>query len=302
MINKDTKLSIIWNVTYKCPWDCAFCVMDASCNCERSELTLEQKIEVIKNIDIANCKIDTSGGEVLFNKEENMIILGKLSEKLGKENVGVSTSGFGIDDELAKNLSLIVSEVEMTMDAVPGRPYEYRQIGYHKVAGNAAVALKGNGVFVGLQTVLTREHYDQRDILDQLYIWMKEHEVDEWSLIRYFPSGRGEKFEQLALSEEENLELVDYIKELCTDEKGPKLDVHYLLPGSTKDSQCRCVKKSIGILPDGSVTSCFWGLDENGSIKDSKFYLGNLLEEKLSEILSGARAQYWMQYCGKCPL
>lgn len=299
---KTTTLSIIWNITNKCPWDCAFCVMDASFNCERAELALEQKLAVIKNIDIKNCKIDTSGGEVLFNKEENIKVLTALSEKFGKENVGVSTSGFGMDDKLANDLSLIVSDVEMTMDAIPGRIYEYRPIGYHKTAGRAAVVLKENGVYVGLQTVLTRVHYEQRDILAQLYLWMKENQVDEWSLIKYFPSGRGERFEELALSEEENRELVDYIERLCVNETGPKLDVHYLLPGSTKDDQCRCVKKSIGILPDGSVTSCFWGLDENGSIKDSKFYLGNLLEEKLSEILSGENAQYWLQYCGKCPL
>lgn len=296
------KLSIIWNVTYKCPWKCKFCVMDAgSCgNPKKRELSQEEKLKICRNIDIPDVKVDLSGGEVMLDKN-HLILIDELSNKLGKENIGISTSGYRIDEATAKYLSERVSDVEMTMDAIPGVHYEYREDGYHKTAGFAAKNLKVAGVYTGLQTVLTREHLEHPELLIGLRDFMIENKIDEWSLIRYFPSGRGEKYINLAMTDEENLNLVNKIKNMC-DGTDINLDIHYLLPGSPKDHQCRCVKKSVGILPDGSVTACFWGLDDSGSIKDSKFYLGNLLEKPLSEILNSGNALYWKNHCGGCPL
>lgn len=296
------KLSIIWNVTYKCPWNCKFCVMDAGNNCSKKELSLEEKLRICENIDVPNVRIDLSGGEVMLDKDSHLKLIDELSAKLGKDNVGISSSGFRVNDELGEYLSSRISDFEMTMDAVPGRSYEYREDAYHNTAGKAVKHLKDKGVFTGLQTVLTREHYDHPEYLEELKDWILENKVDEWSLIKYFPSGRGCNYPHLALSDEENLELVERVKNLCSDHHELNLDVHYLLPGSSKSHECRCVKKSIGILPDGNVTACFWGLDGKGAIKDSKFYLGNILEKPLSEILKGENAVYWKKSCGECPL
>lgn len=300
----EKRLSIIWNVTYKCPWKCKFCVMDAgSCGApKKKELSLEEKLQICRNIDIPNVKVDLSGGEVMCDKT-HLTLIDELSKKLGKEYVGISTSGFKIDkdEEIAKFLSTRVHDVEMTMDAIPGIHYCYREDAYHETAGNAAKNLKKAGIYTGLQTVLTREHMEHQELLIGLRDFMVENKIDEWSIIRYYPSGRGEHFKNLAMTDEENRNLVNKISNMCKG-TGINLDIHYLLPGSKKDSQCRCVKKSIGILPDGNVTACFWGLDDSGSIKDSKFYLGNLLEQPLSEILESKNAMYWKSYCGGCPL
>lgn len=298
----DKRLSIIWNVTYKCPWKCSFCIMDAgSCGSpNKKELTLKEKLQVCHNIDIPNVKVDLSGGEVMCNND-HLTLINELSKKLGKNSVGISTSGFNIDEETARFLSTRVHDVEMTMDAVPGVHYEYREDAYHETAGNAAKHLKEAGIYTGLQTVLTREHMENQEILIGLRNFMLENKIDEWSLIRYYPSGRGEHFKNLAMTDAENLTLVNKIKDM-SEGTGINLDIHYLLPGSPKDHQCRCVKKSIGILPDGNVTACFWGLDNSGAIKDSKFYLGNLLVQPLSKILESENAVYWKNHCGGCPL
>jgi len=296
------KLSIIWNVTYKCPWKCKFCIMDAgsSGTSKPKELTLNEKLQICRNIDLPNVKVDLSGGEVMLDKK-HLALIDELSKKLGKDSVGISTSGFKIDEEVAKFLSTRVADVEMTADAAPGVHYAYREDSYHKTAGLAAKNLKKAGVYTGLQTVLTREHLERQELLIGLRDFMSENEIDEWSLIRYFPSGRGEHFKNLAMTEKENLDLVNRIKDMC-EGTNINLDIHYLLPGSPKDHQCRCVKHSIGFLPDGNVTACFWGLDGTGSIKNSKFYLGNILEQPLSEILNSKNAVYWKNRCGRCPL
>ena len=248
-----TKISIIWNVTARCPWNCAFCVMDAGKDCKRKELTLDEKKAVCQNIDIPNVRIDLSGGEVMFEKIKHLSLIEILSKKLGRDNIGISTSGYGIDNETARFLSEKVGDVEMTMDAAPGMPNPYREDGYHRTAGNAVRNLRKHGIRVGIQTVLTREHLEHPEVLASLYDWLRENEVDVWSLIRFFPSGRGSRLAYLAMDDGENLSLVERAKTLCTGRTGPSLDVHYLLPGSPKDGGCRCVKKSIGILPDGGL-------------------------------------------------
>lgn len=297
-----SSLSIIWNVTNRCPWNCAFCVMDAGINCSRAELSMEDKMKAINHLTGIDCKVDLSGGEVMLNRNDHMPLIKALSKKIGKKHLGISCSGAFIGPQEAVFLAENVSGVEMTMDAVPDRGFTNRPEHYHEIAGQAADHLKRAGVNVGLQTVVTREHLNNPFILDELYAWMHEHQIDEWSLIRYFPAGRGINYPELELSDEENRILVNYVKNLCECGNVPNLDIHYLMPGSGKDSYCRCVKKSIGILPDGSVTACFWGLDIRGNIKDSKFYLGNIRDDTLSNILKSNNAKYWFDYCGKCPL
>ena len=305
MKNNNT-ISIIWNVTARCPWNCKFCVMSAG-NHRSCPIDLPQKLQVARNIDEADVKIDLSGGEI-FNdreKDENMKLIEFLSKKHGKERIGISCSGYNIDNETASFLRENVHEVEMTMDAAPGIKYEYRycfpnfKSNYQSVAGKAAELLKKHGIYTGLQTVLTREHLERPEMLAGLRHWIAKRNIDEWSLIRYFAAGRGKRFANLVMTDSENEELVRFAKELCKKEGSPKLDIHYLLPGTDKPKGCRCVKKSIGILPDGTVTACFWGLDGKGRAVP-EYYLGNLLEQPLSEILNGENAVKWKNYHGGC--
>ena len=295
-------LSVIWNITGRCIWDCAFCVMDAGMGCSRAELSYAEKQTAIEHLRGVDCRVDLSGGEVMLDREGHLPLIAKLSHMLGKDNLGISCSGVNIGEEEAGFLARFVSEVEMTMDARPGCSFPQRPKGYHTVAGKATDLLVANGVRVGLQTVLTRVHYGDPGLLVGLYDWLAAHGVSVWSLLRFFPTGRGAAYPELALSEKENRLLVDRAKLLCRSGGGPKLDVHYLLPGTDKDEHCRCVRKSIGVLPGGDVTSCFWGLDGSGDIAGSRFLLGNIARTPLAEILEGENARRWARYYGCCPL
>lgn len=80
----------------------------------------------------------------------------------------------------------------------------------------------------------------------------------------------------------------------------PEVDFHYLMPGHEKYTNvCRCVRHSIGILPNGDVVACFWALDCNTGAVDTKFLLGNVKDHSLSEILNSERAHYWSD-CEHC--
>ena len=80
----------------------------------------------------------------------------------------------------------------------------------------------------------------------------------------------------------------------------PEVDFHYLMPGHKKyTSVCRCVRHSIGILPNGDVVACFWALDSSTGAVDPKFLLGNVKGNSLLEILNGEKARYWSD-CEHC--
>ncbi|AEF81237.1 radical SAM protein [Leadbettera azotonutricia] len=300
----ENKLSVIWNVTGKCPWTCTFCCMDSGPKNCMPEMTLEEKFLIANQLGANGCRVDLSGGEVMLNRKDHLLVIERLWANLGRRNLGISCSGAFIDEKLASWLAPKVSDVEMTMDAHPDRNFPWRPAAYHQTAARAAKALLAAGVKTGLQTVTTNEHKAE-GLLEELYAWICDAGIDNWSILKFFPSGRGVAYPELELSDEDAKEMVTRIRALDagnTSARKPKLDIHYQMPGSEKASECRCVKRSIGILPDGRVTACFWGLDMAGRFLDDKFYLGNLLKENLGKILSSPKARYWLDYCGGCAI
>jgi MoaA/NifB/PqqE/SkfB family radical SAM enzyme len=278
--------------------------MDCGPDTCQAEMTREQKFSVADQLGAINCRVDLSGGEVMLNRKDHLPLIRRLSGVLGRENLGISCSGIFIDEEIAGSLAPLVADVEMTMDTHPERDFFWRQKAYHRTAAKAALALLRRGVSTGLQTVVTAEHRTP-GLLEDLYDWLCRTGVDNWSILKFFPSGRGSAYPQLELSDEDCRTLVERIRTMdAANHAGhkPVVDFHYLMPGTEKSSACRCVKRSIGILPDGRVTACFWGLDTSLRFIDDKFYLGDLLKQDIQTILSGPKAKYWLDYCGCCAL
>lgn len=308
----NTKTSIIWNVTSLCSWNCKICCVNAKyvgglkqVNTEKDsefsykeELSFEDKKKIIDQLEPGKFKVDFSGGELLIDPL-NVDLVVYASERLGADNVGVSTSGTFLTDEVIHKLKGKVRDVEITLDYVPFRGYKLRPVGYHEFASYAIKELKRNDFEVGVQTVLTKCNME-REMLSDLHKWIVENRVDSWSLLRFFPAGRGKYFSEYTPSQEEYKDVVDYIK---TISDGGKVDVQfqYLLPNHAKYTHdCRAVKKSIGILPNGTVVSCFWALDEKMKPVRDMFLLGNLPEENIQDVLSNDKACYWKNSEHKC--
>jgi len=70
-----------------------------------------------------------------------------------------------------------------------------------------------------------------------------------------------------------------------------------MLEGNTS---CPAVREAIGILPDGQVAACAWGLNKK-SQPTPDFFLGKLPEQKLSDIIKQAKErpefQEEVNYC-----
>lgn len=301
------KLSIIYNMTSACPWNCSICCMSAKTHKEDDELSFEQKEQVVDMIvnlsKTRDIRCDISGGEV-FTDLRHMELLHKLSDGIGKDKVGISISGAYLTEQMAKELANIVNDVELTLDCNPTLEYPLRPNNYHKVAAESAIRLKENGVKVGIQTVLTKDNCNL-EMMEELLEWMCKNHIDNWSFIKFFPVGKGIECPEKGISDKEwlwyqhNLEKRVHLK----GNDAPQLDYHYLMPNHTKYSQeCRCVKRSIGILPNGIVTSCFWGLDNMRKPLNPYFMLGQVPKECLTDILENKRAKYWENQSHECCL
>lgn len=304
------RLSIIWDMTLVCPFNCPICCMGAKTTCPNatSELAYGLKYAIVGQIyQLAaerDIRIDLSGGEIMTDLR-NLEIAKEISKIIGKENVGISTSGYGIDDAIAARLTSIIGEIELTMDTPPGNPYKLRPLGYAQSAARAVPLLKKHGIYTGIQTVLAKSNCNKENI-STLYHWLCENHVDEWSLLRFYPSGRGADFPEECLNDEELLQVVHLIQTLDAQNSSqtkPRIHFHYTIKGHTGyTTECRCVKKSIGIFPNGDVTACFWASDRETHISSDFFRLGNVRSETLSDILANSRSCYWQDSPHTCPL
>lgn len=303
-----SNLTIIYDMTRKCPWNCKICCMDAIPDGGDDELTYEEKKQVVEKIaqinQIRNVRVDFSGGEI-FTDIDNVAVIEYATDLLGRENVGISASGYRIDDVMAKRLARCVSDCEMTMDTPPGCKYALRPDGYAIAAASAIPFLKKYGITTGIQTVLAHSNCNAEN-LRTLYDWLCRNGVDCWSILRFYPSGRGAVYSQERISEEEEEWAVRFITEMGNanlDETKPVIDFHYTMKGHKKYSpECRCVKKTIGIMPNGDVTSCFWAVDAGTRIIDAKYRLGNLRQQSLMDIIQGKKAAYWLNCYHGCEL
>ncbi len=303
------KLSIIYDVTALCPWNCNICCMGATTDktCKNNELTQAQKLNVAHQVrelqeNGYDVRMDLSGGELFTDIPAHTELLTALSEVLGREKLGVSCSGFGIDKELAGFLGRTVLDVEMTMDVVPYRPYPLRPVMYSVAAAKAVALLKEAGCKVGLQTVASMYNSGYYDALS-VFAWACANDVDNWSILRFFPSGRGAAYPEAAMTDaqcEAYVRMVEGMVDSLPSGHKPEVDFHYLMPGHKKHTKvCRCVRHSIGILPNGDVVACFWALDSNTGAVSPKFLLGNVKDNSLLEILNGEKARYWSD-CEHC--
>ena len=297
-------LSIVWNITRDCCWNCKFCCVDANyvnpqtnaCNTHGNEISIEQKKEIIDKISTRDVRLDMSGGEIFIN-DENFDVIRYASNKIGRSNLGVTTSGAFLNPSRIKSLSELISDFEVTLDCAPYQFYKMRPIGYHEYGSMALLEMSKYDVTTGAQTVVTLENID---MLFELHDWLELNNIKEWSLLRFFPVGRGENYKSITPSSKEYAEIIEKLKR-HNEGKNLQLNFQYLLPNHEKFSlKCRAVKKSIGILPNGDVTACFWSLEKGMKINGDKFQLGNILNSNLEDIMNSDNSCYWQSCEHQC--
>lgn len=284
------KIPIIWNITKACPWNCSFCCIsayhlplsDKSLESELTrlketgiELSLEEKLRIVENLDESSFEVDVSGGEPLLF-EENVEIIKRLSQKLGRENISITPTSVGLTLVGLDFLKKFVGEVGFTYD-FPYEPNNLRPRGYNSSNLDLITKIAKEEVRAVAQAPLTRLNTN-REIIRTIYKNLIQANVDGLHLMKFFPVGRGAQRRDLDLSWEEYQTAVEIYRELEFP-KSPEVFVQTALKNEDPNNS----SSHLNITSKGLLLSDPWAYDNQGNpLKES--ILGDLKYQRFSEI------------------
>lgn len=305
-VNTLGNIKIIWNITKRCPYNCAIC---ATHDDERKELSPSEKLEVMNSIFTARSSIkslDFAGGDPLHDIDSVNIIRASAAA-LGNDRISITTTGKGLSNSEIKldNLKNI-TQCEITIDAAHknlstrdgDNIFSRKEAGYSdsNIESISLVSEWANSIVVNIPIINDDLSDSEIDILLEKIQQIKKHvriKVSA-SLIRLMPVGKANM--SISLGEYSNYNPLNVVERIRTrlEENEIPCKLHCslrVLPYFNECRECHCnmLEEKIGIDCAGNVFACAWGayLPKVVSPHDNPFYLGNLTESTLSELLSG---------------
>ena len=289
-------MDVIWNLTRICPWNCAICCVTALHACKSTkfnlkkkqkdcglELSLAEKMQVLRDLCDEGYNIDFSGGDPLYY-DEDLQVVEQATEWLSAEKISVSMTGVELTKRKIELLKK-VKEVEFTIDFPSDIQYFTRPKGYHL---GSIVALK-KCISTGIRTRAVTVLYPltmKESNLRSVYEIFCELGVIEWEILRFYPVGKASYFPHLMLSNEDYLLTMALLR---TFQGSTKIFFQHSLRMLEGDGVCPAVHESLGVLPDGSVSACAWAINDQVQPISNYFNLGKMPEQKISDIVKSAK-------------
>ncbi|MCD6367624.1 MAG: radical SAM protein [Candidatus Aenigmarchaeota archaeon] len=212
-ITKPQRLSapfmVVWDFTKQCNLKCKHCYANATPYPAPDELSLEQRYEVVDQLDEAGvAAISFSGGEPLINKD-----FWPVAEYASKKGfyLSVATNGTLISEEVAKRLKKIgIRYVEISIDGPTADIHDsFRGIkGAFDRAINGIKNAKEAGLEVGIATTATHHNLD---MIPDIVKLARDLNVDRLIVFNFIPTGRGKEIVKDDLSPEEREKLMEYL-------------------------------------------------------------------------------------------
>lgn len=274
------KVRIVWNLTNSCPFNCPMCVASANTRKETS-INKEKILQSLLSISKDNLTIDFSGGDPLF-LPENIEIVKKASSILGKDNISISSTGLSIAKLSDEELISLSSSYDMTYDF----PKKYvandiRDKRYNPINFEQCKRLINLGLIVDIFVPI-------RDIplnyYDELAKDLCEINPESINLLKCMPLN--ERFDT------KNIDSVKYANYLISALKrygySKKIGINCALQEDYKcTNNCNMLtEKKIGLDQFGDLYTCIWASDILTDKNNNPFYLGNVLDNTLLEILN----------------
>lgn len=200
---------IVWDFTQQCNLRCKHCYASASLKPAPDELTLEERYEVVNQLDEAGvAALSFSGGEPLVNKD--FWPIAKKAAEIGMY-ISIATNGTLITKSIARKLKEVgVRYVEISIDHPDPKIHdEFRGVeGAWERAVRGAKNVKEVGLDLGIATTVTKLNY--RDIPAMIEL-ARELKADRFIAFNFIPTGRGREIVELDLSPSEREELLEYL-------------------------------------------------------------------------------------------
>lgn len=274
---------IIWNITKKCGFHCSICATQSD---GRKELSYEEKRRVLSKICSLKAELkelDFAGGDPLFDKESRAII-GEAINKLGREKISVTTTGIGIDQLSTEEKERYLYKCELSLDDIGSCDAKIRKESLYSTKNLEAIYK--NKKYIQNLTINIPIFETERPIdnLKNLIGTINEIEVENLSvnILRYMPvGGAGLRDYPKLYSPEKD---VDYIQNNLRGDI--QVHIHCAMRGIKGiNDNCGMLLKKIGIDCEGNIFMCAWAGYLPADRKENPFYLGNILEKDLIDIL-----------------
>ncbi|RUM47282.1 MAG: radical SAM/SPASM domain-containing protein [Hyperthermus sp.] len=322
---------VVWNFTNMCNLRCMHCYQRAS-RPTPDELTLEEKLEVVRQLDEAGvAAVALSGGEPTIHPHFLKVVSALSSRGI---YVAVATNGwlFARKDELRKAVDAGLRYVEVSLDSADPRKHD-RFRGVPGAWRRAVDALR-NAVEIGVSNAmavtLTRVNMNE---IDRILDLAEKIGVERVVVFNFIPVGRGVENSWLDLSAVEREKLLHY---LYRESRRRRIEVFSTAPQYSRvalqesrgratapthfymgeHAVVKALSEYIGgcgagriyaaIQPNGDVTPCVFLPIKVGNLRESSFmdiWLRNPLLRKLrdrSNLHEACRECPYRNVCGGC--
>lgn len=203
--------------------------------------------------------------------------------------ISITTTGVGVDQLTENEKMIFLNNCVLSIDPVHFNEEGVRNsLVYNK--RNAQVGRRDREYMTKLrinipilQTDLTEETmHNFAQIINKI-------KPDEVSLLRLMPVGK--QISNLYPTDYDPLKFIDEFRKYLNPQI--PIHIHCSLRCLYQDSKEKCtmVNNKIGIDCAGNVFACCWAGYLDYSVDDNPFYLGNLLENDLEEIMQSRKVQ-----------
>ena len=273
--------SVVWELTLRCCFRCAYCGSRAG-EARENELTTAECLDVAGQLADLGCRrVNLLGGEVFLRPDWRGIAA--ALKGLGMK-VCIITSGFILTERILDELqSLGVESVAVSLDG-PARVHDAcREKGSYRRALEAISALAARGVPV---SVISALRADNAPLLPEFYETLKKYPIFAWQLQACSPMGNAgnggldTRFDPLPV-----LRFAGEIAETApfhifvADNIGYFTEEELRIRGRKGAwfGGCSAGLRGLGIDSVGNVRGC-------ESLYDDRFIEGNLRERSLRDI------------------
>ncbi|BCE02847.1 hypothetical protein [Marinicellulosiphila megalodicopiae] len=249
------------------------------------ELALEEKINILKNIEGYDVKIDFAGGDPL-SCYENFLLIQEASKRFGKENISITSTGYFIKKYGIEKLANIIGEYEFTYDEVHKTQPCTRPKGYNSSNIKIASQFSKFGVKTKAQLPLHEGNLDNNSI-QKIYNTLKQYNIDELLIMRTFPVGRGINYLSNNKIDKKTIKSAITNFKKLEDKKNTRIRLqcalkHLIEP--TPDNPCDMLRESFGINFRGDLLLSAWANNEHGLPLHDSFILGRIHKESFLDI------------------
>lgn len=275
---------IIWNITRKCGFHCNICATQSD---KRKELSYNEKRQTLLKICSFKSEIeelDFAGGDPLFDKDSREIIKEAINE-LGKDMISVTTTGIGIDQISMEERCQFLYKCELSLDNIGNCDANIRKEDLYSKKNLEAIYENSryiNELTINIPIFDTEFPVDH---LENLICMINGIAVEKLrvNILRYMPVGKVELYNYPKSYAPGKY--VDYIQKNL--KKDINIHFHCALRGITGvNNNCNMLTRKIGIDCEGNVFMCAWAGYLRVSKEKNPFFLGNILEYDLYEMLN----------------